>query len=240
MKKKLLVINLVLLGIGLVLIQQFRSQWSQFKAAHGLRALNPQAEQGGPGPKAPDKTDLAANYIAIINNHLFTPDRTNLIPPEPPPPPAPKKVLPPKPVLSGVLRLGGDEFVLMISSDPRQRGGQKRLRKGEGMDGYTLVSIQDQRVIMRAEDEEVEIRLSEPSGLVARESSAPATPSGGGSRVTTIGESGSTTEDRSSKAVSSTAPGKQNKPPADFTPPGKRKIRVQTPFGPMDSYEDIK
>jgi hypothetical protein len=240
MKRKLLLLNLALIISLLLLIQQFHSRRNQFNQTHDLRLLTAKPDPSPLSPKPGVKTGASPNFFPIVTNLILTPDRTDIIPPEPPPAAPPKKVLPPKPILSGIFRLGGEEFVLMVSNDPQQRGAQKRLKQGESFDNYVLVSILDQRVKMKYEEEEVEIRLNEPSGLVARESGASthgATAAAGG-RITSIGE---TTLSQGSARAQAVNPVSAPVQPTEVPPPpGKRKVIRQTPFGPMESYEDIR
>ncbi len=247
MKKNLIILNLCLLGLALFFFKQLRDRWIEYEQIHSHHSLNPPKSTGYSKPtKAVAVPDSISEYLAIVNNDLFVTDRTNLIAPEPPPPPPPPKVSPPKPVLCGIFRFGEEELVLMISTDAKSKGVQKRIRIGEMMDKYKLQTILDQQVVMQAEgDEPVEIRLNEPAGIVPRDystgraSAPPLKPN-----VVTIGESATkTASSPASTNFSSSAV--QTPPPPPSVPAGtvvdgKRKVVTQTPFGNMESWEDVK
>ncbi len=247
MKKNLIFLNLCLLGLALFFFKQLKDHWIEYEQMHSLHSLNPpQTASLSKSTKATAAPDAVSEYMAIVNNDLFAADRTNIIPPEPPPPPPPPKVSPPKPVLCGIFRIGEEESVLMISTDSKSKGLQKRIRIGEMMDKYKLETISDQQVVMRAEgDESVGIRLNEPAGIVPRDyssertSTLPSKPN-----VVTVGESGT-------KAATSSPFANMNPRPVQTPPPppsvpagtvvnGKRKVVTQTPFGNMESWEDVK
>jgi hypothetical protein len=247
MKRNLIIFNLGLLLLAAFLLQQLKSQWIQFDQIHQTQRLTPRSPEG---KKGANKSALALagtnDYFAIVNQDLFASDRTNLIPPEPPPPPPMKKDLPPKPILSGIFRLGGSDSVLMISSDPKAKGSQKRLYVGEKMDSYTLEEILDQRIRMKVESgEEVEIRLNEPAGIVPKDSYTERTPAWGGSGSKVVAVGGSASSPETSSQVSSTKTAAAAPPPAPEVPVGtivngKRKVVTQTPFGKMESWEDVR
>jgi hypothetical protein len=245
MKKNLIVLNLCLLGLVLFFFKQLRDSWVEYGQMHSLHSLNPPQTTGlSKSVKTATASDTASEFMAIVNNDLFVADRTNLMPPEPPPPPPPPKVSPPKPVLCGIFRIGEEESVLMISNDPKSKGLQKRVRIGELMDKYKLEAILDQQVVMQAEgDEPVEIRLNEPAGIVPRDYSAGrASPAPAQPNVVMIGESAKKTSAAASTNINSPAVQAPPPPsvPAGTIVNGKRKVVTQTPFGNMESWEDVK
>jgi hypothetical protein len=238
MKRNLLVLNLILVGVALFLTRLLATQWTQFEHTHQLQSLKPPAGETKnitpPVAVLPGQSE----YFAIVNNDLFAPDRNNLIPPPPPPPPPPKREPPPKPLLSGIFRIGDDVSVLLVSTDPKMKGAYKRIKSGEEMDGYILEKVLDQRIVMRAEGfDPVQIRLNEPSGIVPRDVAPNVSPVASGGQVTSVAGTGATPIN---SAVASSAP----KPTPQEVPPGtvvngKVKVMVPTPFGLMESWRDV-
>ena len=245
MKKNLIAINLLLFGVAIFLGYQLKTQWASYQAKHNLSLLNPKVDRNSHSPELDAKSPDVRNYAAVVDSHLFTPDRNNVIPLDPAPAP---NNLGPKPILTGILALGEKPFALMFAADSKEGRNYKRLRVGESLNGYTLVKILDQKVLMSAEGQEVEVPLSEPSKLVARDlpgaipsTSEPASgtlPSNNAARVTSVG----------SAPISQSFDSKTNQNvavPTGVIPPGtirdgKKKILVPSPFGPMEAWVDVK
>jgi hypothetical protein len=237
-KRNLLLMNVLLLGAVLVQVWYLRNQWHEFQVQHLVLQQNARAESKPNAPAAPAKPAEVANYTAIVENLLFAPERNPVIPVETT---ATATPLAPKPVLMGTVSLDGDEYALMISADPKDSKEYRRLKVGESLGGYTLVKILDQKVAMNAAGTNVEIRLNEPSRLVARDVGPQATTAAtGGANVTTVGGTG--TPPQGSTAVAS--PNAQGVPPGGIPVgtiiQGRRKTLVPSPFGPMEAWVDVK
>lgn len=242
MKRRLILVNLSLLGLVAALALQLRSQWKSYQLTHHSALLNAKAERSNQPGKTAMKPLEVLNYSAIVDNHLFTPDRNNIIPPDVT---VPAKTLP-KPVLTGVIGLGEEEFALMISADPKEGRDSKRLKVGESISGYTLVKIFDQKVLMGVDGQEVEIRISEPTQLVAREINPPAPPvtPSNSARVSTVGSAAGSEASSASAASGRPAPNGALPRPQDV-PDGtvignKKKVVNHSPFGDMVVWVDVK
>ena len=242
MKRSYIAINLFLLASAVLLTYELRSQWNEYQSTHNLARLNPGKTTTGTSSKMMPATSVVSSYAAIVDNDLFTPDRTNVVPPDAPVETA--KAVAPKPILVGTMQFNEDEFALMMSDAQRENTNYKQLKVGDTLDGYTLVKILDQKVMMKTDGKEVEVRLSvnEPSKMVARESSS-AVPAGNASagQVTSVGSS--------PPAVSAAASGSpavtgQALPkgaiPVGTIINGRRKKLVPSPFGMMETWEEIK
>ncbi len=125
---------------------------------------SPPAEEQISSYSLPDLSD----YSVIGALNIFHPDR------KPPPPPVKKKSKPPKPVIQKV------EFTLhgtLVSEDAtiafveerrlsqRAAGKKKKisiLKVGDTLAGYTLKSIESDRIVMVRGKEEVTVPLSNP------------------------------------------------------------------------------
>ncbi|PYV45195.1 MAG: hypothetical protein DMG06_03455 [Acidobacteria bacterium] len=236
MKRNLILTNLLLTGLAVWLGYQFRNQWMLYQRQHNVAALNPKTGAIASIEKPTAQTGEVPNYVATVDNHLFNADRNNFIPQDQP---AQAKELPPKPILVGTLQLDEDEFALMISDVQKDKPSYTRIKVGESLDGYTLVRILDQKVMMRADGKDIEVRLNEPSKLVARELTPPSTasnPSSNAGRVTTVG-SVSTGNPAGANAAPPLAKGVI---PEGTIVNGRRKKWVPSPFGPMETWEDVK
>jgi hypothetical protein len=237
-KKNLLLMNVLLLGAVLVQVWYLRNQWREFQSQHLILQQNPRAQRNLNAPTALTKPVEVANYSALVENLLFTADRNPEIPVETT---ATATPLAPKPVLMGTVSLDGDEYALMISAEPKDSKEYRRLKVGESLSGYTLVKILDQKVTMNAAGTNVEIRLNEPSRLVARDVGPQATTAAtAGPNVTTVGGAG--TPQQGSTAVVS--PNAQGVPPGGIPVgtiiQGRKKTLVPSPFGPMEAWVDVK
>jgi hypothetical protein len=242
MKRSYIITNLLLLVSTAFLGYELRSQWKEYQATHNMALLIPGRGDNKTNVKVPAESGVVPSYAAIVDNHLFSADRTNIIPPEAPAESV--KAVVPKPILLGTMQLDEDEFALMVSDTQRENTNYKQLKVGDALDGYTLVKILDQKVMMKAEGKEVEVRLSvnEPSKMVAREAQAAASTAAGTSgQVTSVGSG--------PPALSNTAAGNgtvtnQQLPkgtiPVGTIVNGRRKKLVPSPFGMMETWEEVK
>lgn len=233
MRKQYLVLSLILAGVALCQAYLLKKQWQLYREGHNLALLRPPTNTAGGTRRSTDKQLEPPNYSAIVDNHLFVADRNSVIPPEPVAPEA--KALAPKPFLMGIMTLSGDAVALMISADPRDGRDYRRLKVGESINEYKLTKILDQSVMMSANGKEVEVRLNEPAKLVARDLMPSAPSPTSGPQVTTVGATGS-----SSTSSSSGGPTQSVAVPDGTVVGGKRKVVVASPFGPMETWVDVK
>jgi len=104
------------------------------------------------------------------------------------------------------------------------------------------VKILDQKVMMKADGKDVEVRLSvnEPSKMVARETqpTSPTAASGAG-QVTSIGSGGPIASGGATGTVTNQALPKGTIPVGTIVN-GRRKKLVPSPFGMMETWEEVK
>jgi hypothetical protein len=239
MRKKLILIDFLLIGLAVYLGYQFKARWVSCQAEHNLLLLKQKNELKDSTQRSPTQPLSVPNYAAVVDNHLFNVERNNIIPVDPPAPPS--KVVGPKPILMGTVGLGGEEFALMLSADKNESRQYKRVKVGESLGGYTLVQILDQKVLMIADEKEVEVRLNEPSQLVARDLAPNVTAApgpGNAEQVTTIGTE--PTPPISSGSINPNPAAPPGGVPVGTIRDGRRKKLVPSPFGPMEAWEDIK
>ena len=236
-RKNLILLNLLLVGTALLMFLYLNRQRNQFWASYNLSIFNPKPDGASVAQNPGAKPVPVASYVAIVDNNLFTLDRNNVIPQDP----EASVVNKPKPILTGILGFGGQDLALMLPADAKDNRDYRQLRIGDTIDGYTLIKFLDQKVTMSIGGKELEIPLSEPAKLVARElpvtaPSQPTTGSGNAARVTSI--------DPGADSARSTAANVPNPPPqasSDQAPvgtvvDGKVKRSIPSPFGPFTIY----
>ena len=79
MKRRLILVNLSLLGLVAVLALQLRSQWKSYQLTHHSALLSARAERSNQPGKTAMKPVEVLNYSAIVDNHLLTPDRSPIM-----------------------------------------------------------------------------------------------------------------------------------------------------------------
>ncbi|MEW5975198.1 MAG: hypothetical protein AB1898_05255 [Acidobacteriota bacterium] len=231
MRKQVILLNCLLLCSAGLAGYRLKQQWHDFQGAHHLSQLvASQNPANSPNP-AGDGPVQVPNYSAIVDNHLFTVDRNNIIPAEVPV----EAPLAPKPILMGTMGIGEDQFALMVSEAPKASKEYRKIKVGESLDGYTLVRFLDQKVIMKAGGQEIEVRLNEPSKMVAREVGVAPQP-GASQKVTTVATEGSS----GAAAVNRPSAPSPTSVPVGTVVNGYRKKMVPSPFGPMEAWEAVK
>ncbi len=231
MRRNLVLLDLLMLGLAVFLASQFKTQWRKYQTEYNLDLLNPKVDQGNPAQKPSSSAAEVANYSAIVDQNLFSTDRNNVLPPEP----NATKSVGPKPILMGTMGLSGTQFALMIPSDSKEAPNYQKVNVGEVFQGYTLLKVLDQKVLMKADGQEVEVQINEPKKTPIREYTQAGANPGGAERVTSVG---------AGPAVSG-LPGPNQAPRVEAVPVGtvvngKKKTLVPSPFGPMEAWVDTK
>ena len=135
----------------------------------------------------------------------------------------------------------------MVSGGSGSSGGlYRRLKVGEVLDGYTLVRIETDRVVMTTGDREVRVgmeRRTRRPGRTARTaaptpSSAPSTTGVGAGRRSGNRRQG-TSSRRSARSARQRATSLM-KTPVGTVRDGKRLVEQQTPFGPVRVWVEEK
>lgn len=233
MKRNLILGNLILLTTALLMGLRLKSQWNEFWAHNNLQTSNANKEPGPAGAKSGQQAAGVVNYGAIVDNLLFTPDRNNVVAVDPAVAVADRPK--PKPVLTGIVGLGSYDIALMLPAEARDSSEYRRLKVGDSISGYTLVKCLDQKVLMSLDGKEVEIPISEPKHLVAREAPPVTTGSAKSETVTTLGSAAGAQNPSVTPAAA---------PPPGQVPGGAVKGKVlksfPTPFGNMNLWVDEK
>jgi type II secretory pathway component PulC len=235
MKRDQILANFVLLATTLFIGYHLKSQWVQFWVENNLQAFEGKKEQAPAGTKPGVQPREVSNYGAIVESLLFNPDRNSVVVADPTVAVAERPK--PKPILTGIVGLGAYDIALMLPAEARDNSEYRRLKVGDSISGYTLVKCLDQKVLMSLDGREVEIPISEPKHLVAREA-APVTTGAGGSkseRVTSLSSAPA-----AQNPIQPAAPPPATQVPIGTVREGKVLKSFPTPFGPMNLWVDEK
>ena len=242
-KRRTVQINLALLGLAALWVTLLAGNRGPFEAERRPDPPAPGAAAASPGAASPASASDAA---AIAGHHLFHPDRHNDFPEE-----ATEDAgesLGPAPVLMGTMGIGGQDDALMVSRGSRSSGGlYRRLKVGEALDGYTLLRVEGDRVVMKAGATEVKVSIDDRprgSGRPARSARPAARP-----RPRTPAARPSSTGVGSPNrrpAAAGRKPGRAapHIPPANLPAgtvrDGKRLVIISTPFGDIRRWVEDK
>ena len=146
MKRRTVQVNLLLLGLAVLWVYLLADNWGMAEGEGRLDSPGPEAATAA--SSRPASRASASDAGAIAGHHLFHSDRHNDLPEEALEEPEEQRR--PAPVLMGTMGLGGEDVALMVSGGSRSSGGlYRRLKVGEELDGYTLVRIEADRVVMK-------------------------------------------------------------------------------------------
>ena len=139
MKRKLLILDVVLVAVVVTAGAEFRKSWVSAKAraeATRRHTVPPVALSPLPPLKAP-KPVMAADYIDVAQKMLFDASRNPNVPVEPPPAPPPPPPMPPLPIYHGMMNIGPGPFVILSVGT----GHHLDVHPGEPIGQFTLVSV---------------------------------------------------------------------------------------------------
>lgn len=243
MKRNILLANLGLAAMAVLLGLHLKSEWRQYQAQHNLAALNPKPDRAHLAAKPAGKSPDASNYGAIVDSLLFSPDRNSVVVADGPEPAANQAK--PRPILTGILGLGGYDLALMLPADAKDSSEYRRLKVGDSISGYTLLKCLDQKVVMSLDGKEVEVPLSEPNKLVAREYTPPETTASSATRterVTSVAEEGAGVNSAPGGSIgpARNVPAGKDSAPVGTVRDGKVKKSFPSPFGPIVAWVDEK
>ena len=222
--RRIWILNLSLVAVLAAITVRLYGEWIMFDATHQTGAVEPDRETFTKLPSAvPPNPPAPANWTDIPARNPFSFDRTDIAILEPKAPPAPKIQAGPKPVLFGTMSLGKEMMAMIAPGKPGSRD-YKPMRVGETIDGWTIVSISDKALVIKANETEETILMNDPTAQIPREhtrSIEPPPPT-----VTSVGASAPAS---SQAAPASGAQAGAGQPP---TQPGQRRTITQvTPFG---------
>jgi len=177
------------------------------------------------------------SFVEIVDRNVFSPLRG-----APPPAPPEEAKAPKPPLLFGTMNLGDGWFALMAPGD-ESPPVSKRVLPGEDIGGYKLVSIGTSNVVIEWQEKKTTLDISESArhvpGMIEKTASA----AGRAAPVTTAGNV-ITSKTPAPYLVGGVAANSAGRPATPDVPPGtvvggKRKVVFQTPFGPVDTWQDV-
>jgi hypothetical protein len=237
-KKKLLLLDVVLLALVIVLGQRVRERWLEARKREA--AVFGQALKQLPPPPyaalAPVEAVTAAEYNEVAQQMLFSADRNPTVVVEvAPPPPMPKL-----PFFYGLINLGNGPFAIMSA----QSGGEhKQVRFGEKIGEFKLVSVGRTQIVLEWRGEKVVRKIEELVDQAAQQSQAaeaqapPAQPKPAASNVVA---SAKQTGPGIDVGAGHRACQAGDKSPAGSVVDGYRKVERDSPFGKMCQWELVK
>jgi hypothetical protein len=197
----------------------------------------PAASAASTGSGGAAQTAGTEDWSVIVNRNLFSPERSNQ-------PPEDKQAKAPElPLLFGTMNLGSGWFALMAPGDQASPASKKVL-PGEEIGGYKLVSIANSQAVVEWGEKKFTIDVSESarrvpriidktaSARVDRPAAAPSPASAGAAsaRVTSVAPT---------SAAAYYPPGADADTPVGTVVGGRRKILVQTPYGPQVQWQPV-
>ena len=228
MKRSLVLLNLALLGIIVLLGYFLIQRWGQFEVEQRLALLKPGAQLLANNPEGSLSPVVPSSFAPIVDHHLFNLDRNNYIPQDPKP--TLEQVIPgPVPILMGTVGISDRVYALMIPSES-SKGLYRRIKVGEVLDGYTLVRIEMDRVVMKAGGAEVKVKINNKPRKASRSARTARR------RGTAVG-SRSRGKRASTQSTAAAGPSSNLQGlPVGTVKDGKRLVSVPSPFGEMKTW----
>lgn len=247
MRRKLLLLNFVLLAVVVALGYDLRRRFRENRA-HEDRVLRVEIKPS-PAPPAPPLEQIRplapAGYEEVAQKMLFSRDRNPNVEVEV----APPKPQPPLPPAYGFMNLGGTPTVIL----GEKPGVQRAFRPGDQVGPFKLLSVDGTDIAFEWDGQKIERKLSElieqgrksvstaEAQPVAVAAAAPAQAASTTSTSTTITAS---TPEKSGPGVSVGADARACQPgdnsPAGTVKDGYRKVMTDSPFGKLCRWEPAK
>ena len=239
MKRKIVILNAVLLAVAIFAGFQLRNEWRAAKNREAV-TLHPAPVKPAAGPPyyplPGTEPVLAAGYNAIAQKDLFDPSRNPNVPVDAPAPPPPPPPMPALPHYYGQLNLDGIAAILSENAKSPQRS----VKPGETIGQFKLVDVSIQELVFEWNGGLVRRRLDQLVDRDGPSSPAPAV-------------SGSTPAPPPPPAPvikTPTGPGEMTPlgfkvcNPNDSTPDGAvadgfRKVSYATPFGNACRWDPV-
>ena len=234
-KPKLIALNVGLVaGLGFI-GWQGRVRWNEAQAERRA-SLNVPIKRVTPPPMAPvqkPEAVQATQYANVAAKNLFSKDRNPTVIVDPPKVEAPK-VMPPLPVVYGVMTLSSGTTAMMAE---RPGAGSKPTRIGDAIGPFKVLAMDSRKVTFEWDGKPVERDLDDlvdhsgaaaaAAGAAARGPAAPPPPPSGPPTSAVLGKEMGTPD-----APARTCKDGDNSPPGTVVD-GYKKTGVATPFGMM-------
>jgi hypothetical protein len=244
LRKKLLLLDLVLVALVALAATQLRDKWLGARKREQV-VLGQKLKQLPPPPYAPlaaVQPATAIAYAEIAEKDLFAGDRNPTVVREVVP--LPPKPMPGLPVFYGAMDLG-DGPLAMMSAKPGEM--QREVRYGDKIGEFVLVALDRENIVLEWDGKKISKKTSELSPKETAQNTA-AAPAG---RAVADNAGAASTQNAGSRPGAAAAPGAETSPgtracvPGDDSPNGTvkdgwRKVSVKTPFGTMCRWEAVK
>ena len=224
----------VLLGWFLGRLQKDYRSRTQWLYA-GAPAQPPATRAAGSNQAGPPQS-----FVEIVDRNVFSPLRGT-----PPPQPQEEPKAPKPPFLFGTMNLGKGRFALMAPGD-QPSPVSKRVLPGEEIGGYKLVSIGTSNVVLEWQEKKITLDISESPSRGPGNVEKTASPRAG---------AGATAGNPAPAVLRPITPVSVGGPPSlvpQLSPPGvspdapegtvvggRRKVVVQSPFGPLVQWQEV-
>jgi hypothetical protein len=245
LRKKLLLLDLVLVALVAMAATQLRDKWLEARKREEV-LLGQKLKQLPPPPYPPlavVRPATAVAYTDIAEKDLFAGDRNPTVVREVPPPPPPPKPMPALPVFYGAMNLG-DGPLVMMSVKPGEM--QREVRYGEKIGEFVLVALNREDIVLEWDGKKISKKTSELSPKETAQNTA-AAPAGRAVADNAGGASAQNAAGRPAEAApgAQTSAGTRACVPGDDSPNGTvkdgwRKISSKTPFGTICRWEPAK
>lgn len=235
MKRRTVQVNLILLGLAALWFYLLFGNQGEFEEKFHFDVSGSKPDATVVSSQSASRAS-ASDVAAIAAHHLFHPHRHNALV---------DKIaeeagaaLGPAPILMGTMGIGGENYALMLSRG--SKGLYSRLKVGEVLDGYTLVLVEGNQVVMRTGTTEVKVGIDDrPRGGVA--SPRPQTLTSSPRPTSTgVGVPNRRTATGARRPSSSTPAIPSTDLPVGTVRDGKRLVIISTPFGKVRSWVEDK
>lgn len=238
MRRKLLLLNLVLLALASAAAWQLRVRWLDGKAREQKLATSQvkPAAVAAMEPARPPQPASAVAYGDVAQKVLFSRDRNPTVTVLA----APVKPVPPMPVLYGVMDLGDGPVVILSE---KQGGVNRGYSLGEKVGDFTLVALDNDELVLGWEGQEIRKKLLElrpkpgtpapPAAIAAAAASPGAVVQSVTALADAAGPGPQVTANMRACVAGDTSP-------AGTVKDGYRKVLSQTPFGSNCRWEPVK
>ncbi len=207
MGRKLVFLNILMLVAILVLAQNLVTSWAEF-----VKEQTPLLPEGPnvsfEEARLPEDLEPISSFLDIAASNLFKENRGQDLskglesegegPPE----------LNPEPTLTSVITFGEEKTaVLSVSRGQRNRGPREeiKVKLGDDVQGYTVLEIADNRIVLSWQDHQREISLD--PGQPQDRKTAPR--AGGGPNIIVVGSPGAAVETTTASATEKKSRGVQ-------------------------------
>jgi hypothetical protein len=239
-KRELILIVSGLIALNVLLGWLLVGRWKEYRKSTQWLSQGVAPQRALASATGSNQAGQPSSFVDIVDRNVFSPLRGSV------PARAQEETKAPRlPVLFGTMNLGSGRFALMSPGD-QSPPHSKRVLPGEEIGGYKLVSIGTSNVVVEWQDKRTTLEITAPApaprvpGVTERTANVrtgagTTPPSASGAAAVVVPETG----------LGASATGRTGQPGAPPDVPvgtvvgGKRKVLVQSPFGPLVQWEDV-